>query len=123
MSDSSTGKPSFPVLAKNNYNEWAGNCRASLMTHGYWKLVSGKELKPSATEELNKWETKSDKAAGLIYLAVGNVGGIDTVEVTQRFNAQCGVFNASLLSQTSSSNVVSLKLLCLRHSLITIYND
>ena len=71
MSDSSTGKPSFPVLAKNNYNEWAGNCRASLMTHGYWKLVSGKELKPSATEELNKWETKSDKAAGLIYLAVG----------------------------------------------------
>ena len=51
------------------------------------------------------------------------VGGIDTVEVTQRFNAQCGVFNASLLSQTSSSNVVSLKLLGLRHSLITIYND
>ena len=51
------------------------------------------------------------------------VGGIDTVEVTQRFNAQCGVFNASLLSQTSSSNVVSLKLLCLRLSLITIYND
>ena len=54
---------------------------------------------------------------------ITSVGGIDTVEVTQRFNAQCGVFNASLLSQTSSSNVVSLKLLCLRLSLITIYND
>ena len=41
------------------------------MTHGYWKLVSGKETKPSGTEEATKWETKSDKAAGLIYLAVG----------------------------------------------------
>ena len=69
--DSASGKPSFPVLTKNNYNEWAGNCRASLMTHGYWRLASGKETKPSGGDELIKWEIKSDKAAGLIYLAVG----------------------------------------------------
>ena len=70
-SDSTSGKISFPVLTKNNYNEWAGNCRAALMTHGYWRLVSGKEVKPSTPDELLKWEIKSDKAAGLIYLAVG----------------------------------------------------
>ena len=72
-SDSTSGKISFPVLTKNNYNEWAGNCRAALMTHGYWRLVSGKEVKPSTPDELLKWEIKSDKAAGLIYLAVGKV--------------------------------------------------
>ncbi|KAJ3779449.1 hypothetical protein GGU10DRAFT_234825, partial [Lentinula aff. detonsa] len=64
--------PSFKVLTKENYNEWNGNMKASLMSNSLWRLVSGKETKPSASDadKLEKWEIKAEKAAGLIYLAV-----------------------------------------------------
>ena len=45
--------------------------RAWLMRNGLWKLVSGKLPKPRDTEELGKWETKAEKAAGEIYLFGG----------------------------------------------------
>ncbi|KAJ3980336.1 hypothetical protein F5890DRAFT_729365 [Lentinula detonsa] len=46
--------------------------KASLMANGLWRLVSGKETKPSASDadKLEKWEIKAEKAAGLIFLAV-----------------------------------------------------
>ena len=49
------------------------------MCSGLWSVVSGKAKKPAkgkdkdtddSTEELAKWETKLEKAAGEIYLAV-----------------------------------------------------
>ena len=83
-----------------------------------WFIVIAQGLMIVLVQAIGPWLYNSSAKSDQLH-----VGGIDTVEVTQRFNAQCGVFNASLLSQTSSSNVVSLKLLCLRHSLITIYND
>src|SRR6266699_2481015 len=42
------------------------------MRNGLWRLVSGKETKPTGSEELNKWENKAEKAAGEIYLLVEN---------------------------------------------------
>ena len=49
------------------------------MCSGLWSVVSGKAKRPvkgkdkdtdDSTEELAKWETKLEKAAGEIYLAV-----------------------------------------------------
>ena len=48
------------------------------------------------------------------------VGDQGTVEVTQKYSAQCGVFNAQLQSLTSSSNVGLQVLLCLRLPIVTI---
>ena len=47
--------------------------RALLMRSGLWSVVSGKVTKPAKTgdgDELAKWETKQEKAAGEIYLGV-----------------------------------------------------
>ncbi len=40
------------------------------MRNGLWKLVSGKLPQPTEEEELLKWETKAERAAGEIYLLV-----------------------------------------------------
>ena len=47
-STSSSVKPTFPPLNKNNFGGWKGNMKAYLMALGYWRIVSGKELKPSS---------------------------------------------------------------------------
>ena len=44
--------------------------KAWLMKLGYWRLVNGKDLKPTKEELIGMWETKAEKAAGEIYLAV-----------------------------------------------------
>ena len=62
--------PKIKLLDNSNYNEWAGDMQAWLMTRGYWRLVTGKEVKPSKNED-GKWEEKAMKAAGEIYLSVG----------------------------------------------------
>jgi hypothetical protein len=69
---SSEGLPKFKPLSNSNYPEWSGEMRAWLMRNGLWKLVSGKLPKPRDDEELLKWETKAEKAAGEIYLLVEN---------------------------------------------------
>ena len=48
--------------------------RAWLMRNDYWRLVSGRETKPTSTssDALTKWEIKAEKAAGEIYLLVEN---------------------------------------------------
>src|ERR1700688_2374180 len=67
---SSEGLPKIKPLSNSNYPEWSGEMRAWLMRNGLWKLVSGKLPKPRDVDELNKWETKAEKAAGEIYLLV-----------------------------------------------------
>ncbi|KAF4611054.1 hypothetical protein D9613_006809 [Agrocybe pediades] len=57
-------------LSNSNYTEWCGEMKAWLMRNGLWRLVSGKEPKPSEAKEVEKWEIKSEKAAGEIYLLV-----------------------------------------------------
>jgi hypothetical protein len=69
---SSEGLPKFKPLSNSNYPEWSGEMRAWLMRNGLWKFVSGKLPKPRDDEELLKWETKAEKAAGEIYLLVEN---------------------------------------------------
>ena len=59
-------------LNSSNYREWAGEMRAWLMRNGLWRLVSGKEARPSDAKELDKWEQKAEKAAGEIYLLIDN---------------------------------------------------
>ena len=48
--------------------------KAWLMKMGLWRLVSGKEKKPSIDKDgsLEKWEIKAERAAAEIYLAVEN---------------------------------------------------
>jgi len=66
---SSEGLPKIKPLSNSNYPEWSGEMRAWLMRNGLWKLVSGRLLKPTRDDdELMKWETKAEKAAGEIYL-------------------------------------------------------
>src|SRR4051812_679041 len=57
-------------LSNSNYTEWCGEMKAWLMRNGLWRLVSGKETKPSDPKEGEKWEIKEEKAAGEIYLLV-----------------------------------------------------
>jgi hypothetical protein len=65
-------------LSNGNYQEWSGEMRALLMRSGLWSVVSGKVKQPGkgkdkesdGSDELAKWETKQEKAAGEIYLAV-----------------------------------------------------
>ena len=60
----------FKPLSNSNYPEWSGEMKAWLMKNGLWRLVSGKEPKPSDKELLLKWEEKAEKAAGEIFLMV-----------------------------------------------------
>ena len=64
--------PKIKLLDNTNYNEWCGDMQAWLMSRGYWRLVAGKEIKPSDSEKQAVWEEKAMKAAGEIYLAVGS---------------------------------------------------
>jgi transposase InsO family protein len=74
MSSSDSTMAKIKPLSNNNYPEWSGEMKAWLMRNGLWKLVSGKELKPTRTtdnaEAVDKWELKAEKAAGEIYLLV-----------------------------------------------------
>ena len=69
---SSDGLPKIKPLSNSNYPEWSGEMRAWLMRNGLWKLVSGKLPMPRDADELAKWETKAEKAAGEIYRLVEN---------------------------------------------------
>ena len=62
--------PRFKPLNSGNYHAWSGEMKAWLMKLGYWRLVNGKDLKPTKEELIGMWETKAEKAAGEIYLAV-----------------------------------------------------
>src|ERR1700742_4054086 len=62
--------PKFKLLNNTNYGDWSGEMRAWLMKLGYWRLVNGKERKPSDSSKLDEWEEKAEKAAGEIFLAV-----------------------------------------------------
>ena len=69
---SSDSLPKIKPLSKSNYPEWSGEMRAWLMRNGLWRLVSGKLPRPRDEDELVKWETKAERAAGEIYLLVEN---------------------------------------------------
>ncbi|PPR05960.1 hypothetical protein CVT26_005704, partial [Gymnopilus dilepis] len=59
-------------LSNANYPEWSGEMKAWLMRNGLWRLVSGKETKPTEATAAEKWEIKAEKAAGEIFLLVEN---------------------------------------------------
>ena len=69
--------------------------KAWLMRNDYWRLVSGKETKPTSTgDALNKWEIKAGRAAGEIYLLVENDQRVhfrgfeeDPIEMWQRLES------------------------------------
>ena len=50
-------------LSDSNYPEWAGEMKAWLMKNSLWRLVSGKEPKPSSGEALDRWKARAEKAA------------------------------------------------------------
>ena len=64
--------PKIKPLGKGNYMEWSGEMKAWLMRNKLWRLVSGREAKPSASkvDDLDLWEAKAEQAAGEIYLCV-----------------------------------------------------
>ena len=64
MSETSTSKIS--PLTSSNYRIWADDMKDWLQIQGIWRLVDGREKKPSDPDKLEKWEIKSDKAAGAI---------------------------------------------------------
>ena len=75
---SSNSLPNFPKLDSTNYPTWAGNMEAWFRSSGLWRIVSAQSKKPrvsttpTATETtaVETWETKSDKAAGWLFLMV-----------------------------------------------------
>ncbi|KAF9474627.1 hypothetical protein BDN70DRAFT_815331 [Pholiota conissans] len=69
---SSSSLPQFAKLNASNYPSWSGEMQAWLHSQGVWRIVSTVLTSKGHTEEasLDAWTTKSDKAAGYIYLAV-----------------------------------------------------
>jgi transposase InsO family protein len=73
-----TNIPTFPKLTSNNYPTWADNMEAYLMSIGVWRIVSGQSTHPALSitatmleiDAVDAWLTKSDKAAGSLYLMV-----------------------------------------------------
>jgi LTR polyprotein gag-polypeptide-like protein len=73
-------EPNFPKLRTGNYPTWKGEMTAWLRAHLLWSIVSGKESQPvpvddkapteAESKSLKDWSSRSDQAAGLIYLMV-----------------------------------------------------
>jgi hypothetical protein len=56
-------------LNGNNYITWSEEMKALLRSKGFWRLVDGKELCPSAgAKEQESWDIIQDKAAGELML-------------------------------------------------------
>ena len=76
MSASTT--PSFDKLNSTNYNTWSGDMEAWYRAQGLWRLVSGASKCPTVStppkdgeeDKVEAWETKADKAAGIMWLMV-----------------------------------------------------
>ncbi|PPQ91570.1 hypothetical protein CVT25_012044, partial [Psilocybe cyanescens] len=73
----SSSLSNFAKLNASNYPSWCGEMQAWLCAQGVWSIVSSQSKAPKQfsppkdTEEaaLDAWNTKSDKAAGYIYVS------------------------------------------------------
>jgi len=73
-------EPTFSKLRTGNYPTWKGEMTAWLRAHLLWKIVSEKEPLPTPadtskptdaeTKSIRDWESRSDQAAGMLYLMV-----------------------------------------------------
>ena len=56
-------------LNGNNYTTWSEEMKALLRSKGLWRLVDGKETRPSTpAKEQEAWDIKQDRAAGELML-------------------------------------------------------
>ena len=56
-------------LNGNNYTTWSEEMKALLCSKGLWRLVDGKEKRPTTSDkEQESWDIKQDKAAGELML-------------------------------------------------------
>jgi hypothetical protein len=56
-------------LNGNNYTIWSEEMKALLRSKGLWRLVDGKEMRPSTpAKEQEAWDIKQDRAAGELML-------------------------------------------------------
>jgi hypothetical protein len=56
-------------LNGNNYTTWSEEMKALLRSKGLWRLVDGKEMRPSTpAKEQEAWDIKQDRAAGELIL-------------------------------------------------------
>jgi transposase InsO family protein len=56
-------------LNGNNYTTWSEEMKALLRSKGLWRLVDGKEMRPSTpAKEQEAWDIKQDRAAGELML-------------------------------------------------------
>ena len=72
----SSSAPSFSKLNGSNYVTWAGDMEAWLKVQALWRIVNSTSRRPSLegtntdNKPLDKWNAKSDKAAGWIWLTL-----------------------------------------------------
>jgi len=70
----------FDKLNSNNYNTWNGDMEACFCAQALWRIVSGVSKLPTVRatpkegeeDELEAWQLKADKAAGIMWLMVDN---------------------------------------------------
>ena len=70
-------KISIAPLQESNYHSWSSDMKALLLSKSLWRIVSG-DIKRTA-ENGDDWDSKSDNAAGLIYL---NLSATQKIHVT-----------------------------------------
>ena len=72
MASSDSSAISFAKLGKYNYADWVLNMRAYLQMKTVWRIVTGDETQPPATDAdaLQKFHNRTDQASGYIYLAL-----------------------------------------------------
>ena len=116
-------------LGDTNYSDWVGEMHAILMTKEVWGLVKGEDTKPSDAEkeELKKWKTDQNIAAGQIFIALEpsqrvHVKGIEEDPVkmwaslesvhlqkcpSTRFNAMDALFSIRLQENKSLTSLIT----------------
>ena len=57
---------SIAELVGSNYLAWKRKMIDVLMSKNIWRLVNGEHKTPTAADDLDIWEAKSDQARGLI---------------------------------------------------------
>ncbi|KAH7905564.1 hypothetical protein BJ138DRAFT_980074, partial [Hygrophoropsis aurantiaca] len=56
-------------LSNSNYASWSGEMKALLKERGVWRLVNRSEERPKQdAAKQEEWDTRADKAGGLLYL-------------------------------------------------------
>ena len=95
-------------LIGTNYTTWSEEMKALLRSKGLWRLVDGKDIRPtSAGADQDAWDIKQDKAAGEIMLNIAPDQRIHIREHQDDPNAAWDALKALYVQQKAGTRFVA----------------